>query len=94
MTSNAVTLAWSAAQRCPLLNCAPPSALLALSFGKTQEEVPDSSAILATPLIAAKSKDLKALVTANGQLVDTCEQCHKEFKPDLPTEEIVPTHAH
>ena len=45
-------------------------------------------------LTAAKSKDLKALVTANGQLVDTCEQCHKEFKPDLPTEGIVHTHSH
>jgi cytochrome c556 len=45
-------------------------------------------------LRAAKSKDQRALVTANGQLVDTCEQCHKEFKPDLPTEGIVHTHAH
>jgi cytochrome c556 len=45
-------------------------------------------------LTAAKSKDQRALVTANGQLVDTCEQCHKEFKPDLPTEGIVHTHAH
>ena len=45
-------------------------------------------------LTAAKSKDLKALVTANGQLVDTCEQCHKEFKSDLPSEGIVHAHAH
>jgi cytochrome c556 len=45
-------------------------------------------------LKAAKGKDLKALVTANGQLVDSCEQCHKEFKPDLPTEGIVHSHAH
>jgi len=45
-------------------------------------------------LNAAKSKDLKALVTANGQLVESCEQCHKEFKPDLPTEGIVHSHAH
>ena len=45
-------------------------------------------------LNAAKNKDLKALVTANGQLVESCEQCHKEFKPDLPTEGIVHSHAH
>ena len=45
-------------------------------------------------LNAAKSKDLKALITANGQLVESCEQCHKEFKPDLPTEGIVHSHAH
>jgi cytochrome c556 len=43
-------------------------------------------------LNAAKSKNLDALVAANGQLVETCESCHKEFKPDLPTEGIV--HAH
>lgn len=39
-------------------------------------------------LTAAKSKDLQALVKANGQLVETCENCHKEFKPDLPSEGI------
>ncbi len=30
---------------------------------------------------AAKSKNFDALVTANGQLVESCESCHKEFKP-------------
>ena len=39
-------------------------------------------------IAAAKSKDLQALVKANGQLVEACENCHKEFKPDLPTEGI------
>ena len=43
---------------------------------------------------AAKSKNFDALVAANGQLVESCESCHKEFKPDLPTEGIVHTHVH
>jgi cytochrome c556 len=45
-------------------------------------------------LNAAKSKNFDALVMANGQLVNSCEGCHKEFKPDLPTEGIVHTHPH
>jgi cytochrome c556 len=43
---------------------------------------------------AAKSRNFDALVAANGQLVESCEQCHKEFKPALPTEGIVHIHAH
>ena len=35
---------------------------------------------------AGQSKNFKALVTANGQLVESCEACHKEFKPALPTD--------
>jgi hypothetical protein len=35
---------------------------------------------------AARSKNFESLVKANGQLVEVCESCHKEFKPDLPTE--------
>ena len=42
---------------------------------------------------AAKSKNFNALVTANGQLVESCVGCHKEFKPDLPTEGILHTHT-
>ena len=42
---------------------------------------------------AAKSKNLEALVQANGQLVQSCIACHKEFKPDLPTEGIVHGHT-
>ena len=42
---------------------------------------------------AAKSKDLGALLKANGQLVQSCVACHKEFKPDLPTEGIVHSHT-
>jgi len=34
---------------------------------------------------AAKRRDLKALIQANGDLVDACLACHAEFKPDLPT---------
>jgi cytochrome c556 len=43
---------------------------------------------------AAKSKNFDALVAANGQLVESCEGCHKEFKPELPSEGIVHTHPH
>ena len=42
---------------------------------------------------AAKNKDLNALVTANGQLVQACVACHKEFKPALPTEGILHSHS-
>ncbi len=45
-------------------------------------------------LKAANDKNFDALVEANGQLVATCEACHKEFKPSLPTEGIVHGHAH
>lgn len=40
-------------------------------------------------ITAAKSRDLQTLVKANGQLVEACENCHKEFKPSLPSEGIV-----
>ena len=43
-------------------------------------------------LNAARKKDLNALVAANGQLVQSCVGCHKEFKPDVPTEGIVHSH--
>jgi cytochrome c556 len=35
---------------------------------------------------AAASKNMEALITANGQLVDSCLACHEAFKPELPTE--------
>jgi hypothetical protein len=38
--------------------------------------------------VAAKGRSLETLVKANGDLVATCEGCHKEFKPDAPTEGI------
>jgi cytochrome c556 len=34
---------------------------------------------------AAKVHDLTALIAANGQIVDACEACHKDFKPSIPT---------
>ena len=37
-------------------------------------------------LNAARIRNFEALVKANGQLVDVCESCHKEFKPELPSE--------
>ncbi len=43
---------------------------------------------------AAQDKNREALVAANGQLVDACEGCHKEFKPNLPSEGIAHVHTH
>jgi len=43
---------------------------------------------------AIEGEDLQALVVANGQLVQACEGCHKEFKPELPSEGLVHGHAH
>lgn len=45
-------------------------------------------------LSAAKGKNLDALVKANSALVDTCEGCHKAFKPALPTEGIAHQRPH
>jgi cytochrome c556 len=45
-------------------------------------------------LKATQDKNLDALVAANGQLVEACEGCHKEFKPQLPSEGIVHAHDH
>ena len=45
-------------------------------------------------LKASQEKNLSALVAANGQLVEACEGCHKEFKPQLPSEGIVHPHVH
>jgi hypothetical protein len=41
---------------------------------------------------ATHEKDLPALLAAGDQLVDTCERCHTEFKPDLPSEGIMHPH--
>ncbi len=45
-------------------------------------------------LKASQIQSMEALVIANGQLVDTCEGCHKEYKPLLPSEGITHQHAH
>ncbi|HVH27334.1 MAG TPA: cytochrome c [Vicinamibacterales bacterium] len=42
---------------------------------------------------AAQSKNVDALIKANDALVESCESCHKEFKPDLPTEGIAHKHV-
>jgi hypothetical protein len=52
-----------------------------------------SDAALAA-LKATEGENVQALVAANGQLVQSCEGCHKEFKPSLPSEGIVHGHAH
>jgi hypothetical protein len=52
-----------------------------------------SDAALAA-LKATEGENFEALVAANGQLVESCEGCHKEFKPDLPSEGIAHAHAH
>jgi hypothetical protein len=44
-------------------------------------------------LAAIKRKNMDTLIVANGQLVESCESCHKEFKPALPTEGIVHRHT-
>ena len=38
---------------------------------------------------AVDSKNQMALRSAGDDLVDVCEGCHKQFKPDLPTEGIM-----
>lgn len=45
-------------------------------------------------LSAAKSRNLAAVVKANGDLVASCEGCHKAFKPQLPSEGIVHQRPH
>jgi hypothetical protein len=45
-------------------------------------------------LAAAKTRNLPALVEANGKLVETCEGCHKQFKPELPSEGIAHQRPH
>jgi hypothetical protein len=43
-------------------------------------------------LRATEGKDLKALLTAGDALIETCEGCHKEFKPSLPSEGYMHPH--
>lgn len=39
-----------------------------------------------TAFNAARNRNLADLVKNNARLLATCESCHKEFKPDSPTE--------
>ena len=43
---------------------------------------------------ASEKKDFQALVAANSRLVESCEGCHKQYKPDLPSEGIAHQHMH
>ncbi len=45
-------------------------------------------------LAAAKARQLPALVEANGKLVQACVGCHKQFKPQLPSEGIIHQRPH
>jgi len=40
-------------------------------------------------LNAVRARNFEQLVRSNGLLTDSCEGCHMEFKPSLPTEGIV-----
>jgi hypothetical protein len=59
---------------------------------KTNAELMSEAAGAA--LTAAKSRNLPAVVEANGKLVQACEGCHKQFKPDLPSEGIAHQRPH
>ena len=41
-----------------------------------------------------RPEDLKALVAANSDLTTACENCHKAYKPSLPTEGVVHQSPH
>jgi cytochrome c556 len=43
---------------------------------------------------AAKARNKDALIKANGDVVASCEGCHKAFKPELPTEGLVHQRPH
>jgi hypothetical protein len=45
-------------------------------------------------LAAARARQLPAVVEANGKLVLACIGCHKQFKPELPSEGITHQRPH
>ena len=45
-------------------------------------------------LSAAKGRNMQSLVAANGKLVESCEGCHKAFKPQAPTEGLTHQRPH
>ncbi len=45
-------------------------------------------------LKAAEARDFDGVVAANGQLAESCESCHTQFKPSLPSEGILHKHRH
>lgn len=44
-------------------------------------------------LKAAEARNFDGVVAANGLLAESCESCHKEFKPSLPSEGILHKHV-
>jgi len=45
-------------------------------------------------LKAAEARNFDGVVAANGDLAESCESCHQEFKPSLPSEGILHKHRH
>ena len=45
-------------------------------------------------LKAAEARNFDGVVAANGQLAESCGNCHNEFKPALPSEGILHKHTH
>jgi len=43
-------------------------------------------------LAAAKARDLSALTVAGNRLVESCEGCHRQYKPSVPTEGLMHPH--
>jgi hypothetical protein len=37
---------------------------------------------------AARSRDVELIARAGDEIVEVCESCHIDFKPDLPTMNI------
>jgi hypothetical protein len=45
-------------------------------------------------LEAARARNLESVLAAGDRIIEACEGCHREFKPDLPTEGIVHPHIY
>lgn len=43
-------------------------------------------------LASARSRDLRMLSTAGDLLVESCEGCHQQYKPNIPTEGYLKSH--
>jgi len=54
---------------------------------KTHAQALTDAAVAA--LNAVRARNFEQVVRANGALTESCERCHDEFKPTLPTEGIV-----
>jgi hypothetical protein len=45
-------------------------------------------------LLAARARDLPEVLAAGDRVIEACEACHREFKPELPTEGVVHPHIY